>query len=372
MIEPTRLAPDTRLYLRPIWFAESPVGLDGQTARLGSGLIWFQGYEVTARTADGLLRDRIPVAAFAGWCVGLAEPLAERARTLAANIAAIRPPIAMGQRMIRFDLPQVMGILNRTPDSFSDGGKHMGDVEAVVDAGFAMATRGASIIDVGGESTRPGAEPVWEGDEIKRVVPVIEKLAASGTPVSIDTRNAATMEAALAAGAHLVNDVSGLLHDPRSLEVVAAAGCPVALMHAPAVGADPHENGRYRDVVTEVYDWLEERVSVCLAAGIAREKIIVDPGLGFGKSLQDNLAIMNRLALYQGLGFPLLLGVSRKRMIGALSGEAPVDQRLAGSLALAQKGVEAGAQILRVHDVPETVQMVHVWRGLRDAALVSG
>lgn len=372
MIDPAALSADTRLYLRPIWFADSPVGLDGQTGRLGNGLLWFQGYEVTARTADAVRRMPVPVAGFADWCAHLAEPLAARARELAANIAAIRPPMALGTRMIRFDLPQVMGIVNCTPDSFSDGGKYAGDADAAADAGFAMAAQGAAMIDVGGESTRPGAAAVWEGDEIARVVPVIEKLAASGTPVSVDTRNAATMEAALAAGAHLVNDVSGLLHDPRSLEVVARAGCPVALMHAPAVGDDPHANGTYRDAVTDVYDWLEDRVAACVAAGIDRAKIVIDPGLGFGKSLQDNLAIVNRLAVYQGLGLPLLLGVSRKRMIGALSGEAPADKRLAGSLTLALRGVQAGAQILRVHDVPETVQMVHVWRGLRDAALVSG
>lgn len=372
MIDPARLSPDAALYLRPIWFADSPVGLDGQTARLGNGLLWFQGYEVTARTAEGLTRAQVPVSAFADWCAKLPDAPAQRAQALAANIAAIRPPLALGARMIRFDLPQVMGIVNCTPDSFSDGGQYGGDAEAAADAGFAMLTQGAALLDIGGESTRPGAAPVWEGDEIRRVVPVIEKLAASGAPISVDTRRAAVMEAALAAGAHLVNDVSGLLHDPRSLEVVAAAGCPVALMHAPATGDDPHAGGAYRDVVTDVYDWLEARVAACVAAGIAREKIVIDPGLGFGKSLQDNLAILNRLAIYQGLGLPLLLGVSRKRMIGALSGEAPVDRRLAGSLTLALRGVQAGAQLLRVHDVPETVQMVHVWRGLRDAALVSG
>ncbi len=372
MIDPSLLTSDTRLYLRPIWFAESPVGLDGQTARMGSGLLWFQGYEVTARAGGVLQRGRVAVADFDDWRGYLVEPLAARASVLAANIGAIRAPLALGQRMIRFDVPQVMGILNMTPDSFSDGGRHIDDPVAAADSGFAMMAQGAAIIDVGGESTRPGAEKVWEGDEIRRVVPVIERLAASGTPVSIDTRKAAVMEAALAAGAGLVNDVSALLHDPRSMEVVAGAGCPVVLMHSPSVGDNPHDNPVYGDVVTDVFDWLEQRIAACEAAGIARDKIMVDPGIGFGKSLADNLAIMNRLALFQGLGVPLLLGVSRKRMIGALSNEAKVDARLGGSLALALRGVDRGAQMVRVHDVPETVQMVHVWRGLRDAALVSG
>ena len=213
---------------------------------------------------------------------------------------------------------------------------------------------------------------MWEGDEIARIVPVIERLAAAGVPVSVDTRKAAVMEAALAAGAAMINDVSALAHDPRSTEVVARAGCPVVLMHAPSSGDDPHAGGAYQDSVLDVYDALEARIDACVAAGIARDKIVVDPGLGFGKSLADNLAIMNRLGLYQGLGVPVLLGASRKRMIGALSNEAGVDARLGGSLALAMRGIEQGVQMLRVHDVAESVQAVHIWRGLRDAALVAG
>lgn len=372
MIDPSLLTPETRLYLRPIWFAESPVGLDGQTARMGGGLLWFQGYEITARSEDVIQRHRVLVAQFEDWCAHLAAPLAERAARLAANISAIRPPIAMGERMIRFDVPQVMGILNMTPDSFSDGGKHVGDSAAAADAGFAMMAAGAAIVDVGGESTRPGAEKVWEGDEIKRVVPVIERLAASGVPVSIDTRKAAVMEAALGAGASMVNDISGLTHDPRALEVVAAADCPVVLMHSPSPGDNPHEGTDYQDVVTDVFDWLETRIVACEAAGIARERIVADPGIGFGKPLGDSLAILNRLAIYQGLGVSVLLGASRKRLVGALSNEARPDDRLGGSLMLAGRGIDRGVQMLRVHDVPETIQMVHVWRGLRDAALMAG
>lgn len=372
MIDPSLLSPDTKLYLRPIWFAESPVGLDGQTARMGSGLIWFQGYEITARHCETLQRHRVPVALFDDWRAHLPEELAGRASALAANIAAIRAPLALGQRMIRFEVPQVMGILNMTPDSFSDGGKHLGDPQAAADAGFAMSMAGAAIVDVGGESTRPGADKVWEGDEINRIVPVIERLAASGVPVSVDTRKAAVMEAALNAGAGLVNDISGLTHDPRSLEVVAAAGCPVVLMHSPSSGDDPHAGGDYGDAVTDIFDWLEARINACIAAGIPREKIVADPGIGFGKPLAVNLAILNRLAIYQALGVAVVLGASRKRIIGALSNEAKADARLGGSMALAMRGMEAGAQILRVHDVPETVQAVHVWRGLRDAALMTG
>ena len=364
---------DARLYLRPIWFADSPVGLDGATARIGQSLIWFQAYELTARR-DGrrIHRETVPVEGWDEALSGLPEPLRQRGETLAANIAGQRPPLLLGERTIRFDAPQTMGILNVTPDSFSDGGRHVGDPQAAADAGFAMAAAGAALIDVGGESTRPGAERLWEGDEIARVVPVIERLAASGVPVSIDTRKAAVMEAALGAGAAVVNDISALLHDPRSLDVVARAGCPVILMHAPSTGDDPHEGrGGYGDVATDLFDWLEARIAACEAAGIARARIIVDPGLGFGKSLADNLSLINSMTMFHGLGVPMLIGASRKRMIGALSNEAPAAQRLGGSVALAFRAAELGAQMLRVHDVPETVQALRVWRGLRDAALTA-
>ncbi|RVT42169.1 dihydropteroate synthase [Sphingobium algorifonticola] len=374
-MNPSQIPADARLTLRPVGFVDSPVDLDGRTARIGTGLSWFQAYEVVAVQADGrrMFRDMIPVVDFTVWSAQLPDPLAQRAATLVARIAAPRPPLHLGERIVRLDLPQVMGILNVTPDSFSDGGKHAGDPQAAADVGFAMMAAGAAIVDVGGESTRPGAAKLWEGDEIARVVPVIARLAASGVPVSIDTRKAAVMEAALGAGAAIVNDISALLHDPRSMDVVAQASCPVVLMHAPSTGDDPHANGGgYGDVVTDVFDWLEARIAACEAAGIDRGRIIADPGLGFGKSLTDNLALVNRLAVFAGLGVPLLFGGSRKRMIGALSNEAPAAQRLGGSVALAMRAADLGAQMVRVHDVPETVQALHIWRGLRDAALVAG
>jgi dihydropteroate synthase len=262
-----------------------------------------------------------------------------------------------------------MGILNVTPDSFSDGGQFLDDPDVANGHASAMLEAGAAIIDVGGESTRPGAAAVWEGDELKRVIPAIERLAASGAAISVDTRRPAVMEAALSAGAQLINDVSALRFDPRSLEFAASSGAPVVLMHAPGDGQDLHGEGEYRDVVLDVFDWLAARRDAALAAGIAADKIVLDPGIGFGKSVADNLALLNALPLFHALGQPLLVGSSRKRMIGALSNEAPAHQRLGGSLALAMKALEAGVKLLRVHDVPETVQALRVWRGLRDAAL---
>jgi dihydropteroate synthase len=357
------LPASARLYLRPVQFADSPVGRDGELARLAGGLAWFSAYELIA-VQDGrrVLQRTIPVADL---------PADTRLQAIAARIAAPRAPLQLGERVLRMDQPLVMGILNMTPDSFSDGGKHAADPAAAAQSGVDMGIAGAAMIDVGGESTRPGAASVWEGDEIARVVPVIERLARSGAAISIDTRKAAVMEAALAAGAHLVNDVAALLHDGRALEVVARAGCPVVLMHSPDPDKDGHGAGGYRDVLTEVYDWLEARVAAVAAAGVDRARIVIDPGIGFGKSLQDNLALLNGLALFHGIGVPLLLGASRKRLIGALSNEAPAEARLGGSLAIALKGAELGAQLLRVHDVFETAQALRVWRGMRDAALVA-
>lgn len=365
------LPADARIFLRPCSFVDSPIGLDGRTERLAHGLLWYSAVEITAmKGGNRLHRDLIPVEQLDDALATLPDPAP--ARAMLEGFRKSRPPLTLGERVIRFDTPHVMGILNMTPDSFSDGGKHLGDPSAAADAGFAMYEAGASIIDVGGESTRPGAEAVWEGDEIARIVPVIERLAKGGVPVSVDTRKAAVMEAALAAGAHMVNDVSGLLHDPRSAEVAARAGCPVVLMHAPSSGDNPHEGAAYGDAAIDVYDWLAERVTAATAAGISRDRIIVDPGIGFGKSLQHNLAICNRLSMFQGLGLPVLFAASRKRLIGALSNEAPAGQRLGGSVALAFHAVQQGAQMVRVHDVQETRQAIQLWRGLRDAAIVAG
>jgi dihydropteroate synthase len=347
------------MHLRPVQFVDTPITCaDGAAARLAGGMQWFAAYEVIEHGQ----RHTIPVAEVA--------TLGERAAALHRAITSPRPPLTLGERTLRLDQPLVAGILNVTPDSFSDGGAHADDPAAAAEAGFAMGTAGAAIIDVGGESTRPGATTVWEGDEIARVVPVIERLVRGGALVSIDTRKAAVMEAALAAGAHMVNDVSALLWDERAAEVVARAGCPVVLMHSPDPRQGGHGRTTYRDVVTEVFDWLAARIEAVVAAGIDRARILVDPGIGFGKSLSDNLALLNNLAILHGLGCPIMLGASRKRLIGALSNEVPAAERMPGSLALALKGAEAGVQMVRVHDVPETAQALRVWRGLRDRALV--
>lgn len=355
-----------RHYLRPEAFVETPVGNDGQVARLAGGLLWHAAYQLIAVEGPRITRQLVPVAEIDAVIAAL--PDAERVEEQRRRLAAPRAALQMGERTVRLDQPQVMGILNMTPDSFSDGGRHGSDPDAAASAGFEMAAAGAAMVDVGGESTRPGAAAVWEGDEIARIVPVVERLARQGTAVSIDTRKAAVMEAAVAAGARLVNDVSALA-EQKSAETVARAGCPVVLMHH--MGDGLHDGRIEGDPLIAVFDWLERRVDAAVAAGIDRARILVDPGIGFGKRLSDNLAIVNGLALFQALGCAVVLGASRKRVIGALDNEAPVERRLGGSLALALAGITRGAQIVRVHDVPETVQAIRVWRGLRDAALTA-
>lgn len=359
-----------QLYFRPTAFVAAPFGLDGRVARLAGGLVWFSAYEVIA--VDGGARvstQLVPVEAVDTFIAALTDEQADAARRTIARITAPRSPLQMGDRVLRLDQPQIMLILNMTPDSFSDGGALVDDPAAAANAGFAMAEAGAAIIDVGGESTRPRAQPVWEGDEIARIEPVVRRLAAGGAIVSIDTRKAAVMKAAFDAGAAIVNDVSALCYDPLSAPLLAGRDCPVVLMHHQGDPQTMQDRPHYDDALIEVYDWLAERIAFTEAAGIARSRIIVDPGIGFGKTLRHNLQLLNGLALFHGLGCPVLLGASRKRIIGALSNEAPVDQRLGGSVALALHGAQMGVQILRVHDVPETLQAIRVWRGLRDEAL---
>jgi len=359
-----------KLYIRPIALAESPQSEEGEAVRLGGAMVWASRFALILREGGKVVqRIRANAADMASAMGALPADLGAEAEAQWANLRKVHAPLQCGGRTIRLDQPQVMGILNMTPDSFSDGGQFLDDPQVASDHAAKMLEAGAAIIDVGGESTRPGAGAVWEGDEIKRVVPMVGQLAAMGAAISVDTRRPAVMDASLEAGAHIINDVSALRYDPRSLELAASSGAPVVLMHAPGKADDLHSNGDYADVVLDVFDWLAARRDECLAAGITPERILLDPGIGFGKTVAENLALMNALPLYHALGCPLLIGVSRKRMIGALSNEAQAHERLGGSIMLAVKAMEAGAHLLRVHDVAETVQAVRVWRGLRDAAL---
>lgn len=267
---------------------------------------------------------------------------------------------------LSLDRPRIMGILNVTPDSFSDGGL-WNDPSRALDRALAMAADGADVIDVGGESTRPGADPVDPQEEIARVVPIIRALAQAGLLVSVDTRRTVVMAAALDAGARILNDVAALT-DAGAVALAARSGASVCLMHMRGQPQTMQTEPHYVDVVTEVRDYLTLRAAVCRDAGIGPERIAIDPGVGFGKTPAHNLALLARLDLFLDLGASLLVGASRKSFVAALSRGEPPQQRLAGSLSAALAAVERGAGIVRVHDVAETAQALAVWRAIQAAA----
>ena len=314
---------------------------------LAGGWCWFSQVEVLRRDAPP---EVVPVSAL---------PAEVRERLSA-------PRAAFGG--LRMDLPQVMGILNVTPDSFSDGGRFLAPEAALAQA-QAMA-EGADVLDIGGESTRPGAAEVPVAEEVERTAPVIAALRAGGmtVPISVDTRKAGVARAALAAGAGIVNDVAAMGFDPEMASVVAGSGAPVILMHSIKTPATMQDDPRYDDVLLDVYDFLKARIAAAVAAGIARERIMVDPGIGFGKTAEHNLALVRRLSLFHDLGVPVLLGVSRKRFIGTIGGEPVAERRVAGSVAVALAGVAQGAQVIRVHDVAETRQALRLWQAVNGVA----
>lgn len=257
-------------------------------------------------------------------------------------------------------IPVLMGVVNATPDSFSERRRFV-DAEDAATHALTLVAAGADIIDVGGESTRPGAADVPIAEELRRVVPVIEAIESrSSVRLSIDTRKPEIARAAVAAGASIWNDVSALTYSPESLETAATLGCSVVLMHAKGEPATMQNQPRYEDVVKEVFEFLAERMAACEAAGIHRDRIIIDPGIGFGKTVEHNLTLLARLSLLRALGVPIMLGVSRKSFIGRIDEGAGAHQRLPGSLAAALEGWRQGASLLRVHDVAETRQALRV------------
>jgi len=260
----------------------------------------------------------------------------------------------------------VMGVVNVTPDSFSDGGRYS-SVEAAVAHGRQLLADGADILDIGGESTRPGATPVSVEEELARVVPVIEGLKPYVPWISVDTRHADVMEAALNAGATIVNDVSGLSHDERSASVVARFGVPVILMHMQGSPVDMQKNPNYNNVMEDVLSWIKLRIAFCKTHRIAADMLVIDPGIGFGKSLEHNLLLLRNIKEFQGLGVPTLLGTSRKSFIEKIDEGVDVDQRLGGSLASALWGISQGVNIVRVHDVFETRQAIKIYEAISSA-----
>lgn len=262
--------------------------------------------------------------------------------------------------------PVVMGIVNVTPDSFSDGGLH-NTTQAAIDHGMQLLSEGADILDIGGESTRPDAEIVSVEEEIRRVIPVIEGLKGKAAYISIDTRNANTMRAAIKAGANIINDVSSLEHDPESVHIVSESGRPICLMHMQGTPQNMQKSPEYENVVDDILDYFTNRIEYCLKNNIKENQIILDVGVGFGKTLEHNLLLLKNISEFKKFGFPLLLGTSRKSFISALSCKEPPDRRIGGSIASAIWGMEQGVDIFRVHDVAQTLQALKVYEAIKEA-----
>lgn len=267
--------------------------------------------------------------------------------------------------MNKWAKPVLMGIVNVTPDSFSDGGLYFDSAKAI-EHGLKLRAEGAAILDVGGESTRPGADPVSAAEEIDRVVPVLEGLRGCGAVLSVDTRRANVMVAALLAGATFINDVSALTFDPATMRVVADSGATVCLMHMKGDPKTMQDDPCYNDVFGEVFSYLKGRIAACEAAGIKHERIMVDPGIGFAKNLSHNMTLLNRIGEFEALGVPLMLGASRKRFIETICPGTPAKARVPGSLAACIAAYGQGVRHFRVHDVAETVQALAVYRRIVD------
>lgn len=261
--------------------------------------------------------------------------------------------------------PLIMGVVNVTPDSFSDGGAFLNTDKAITHA-LQLIEEGVDILDIGGESTRPEAVPVMPEEEQERILPVIEGLKKRGVtaPISVDTRHATTMQSVIDVGVDIINDISALTHDPESLDVISKAQIPVMLMHMQGTPETMQARPQYDDVVQEIFEYLQQRIETCLAAGVKHENIVCDPGIGFGKTLEDNLKILKNLNKFHELKCPILLGASRKSFIEKICPDTPADKRLAGSIAAAIQGLEQDVQIFRVHDVAETRQAFDVWRSI--------
>ncbi|MBT9385563.1 dihydropteroate synthase [Pseudooceanicola sp. CBS1P-1] len=330
----------TKVYYRPI--PQGGLPRPEGALPLCGGPLWFTHVErLTREGAQVLPADQLPE----DWQRRICRP---------------RPAIAG----LSLDVPRVMGILNVTPDSFSDGGSHDAPDAALAHA-RAMIAAGADMIDVGGESTRPGSAEVPVAEEIARTAPAIERIAPLGVPISIDTRKAGVAKAALAAGGQLINDVSGFAFDPALAPLAAALAAPVCVMHMRRAPEDMHIDPQFDNALLDTYDELAERIDAVEAAGIPRARILADPGIGFAKDVGHNLQILNRLSLFHGLGCAILLGVSRKRFIGTVGQTTTPSERDPGSIAVALAGIAQGVQMVRVHDVAGTAQAIRLWQAVQ-------
>ena len=352
---------DNKVYIQPLGILRGCIASgavkSGHARWLAGGPLAFNMVKVIFRQTGARHEDLlVPICMLDKYVSDLSSFHQEEISALLKNITKARPT----NDTLEFTRPLLQGIVNVTPDSFSDGGRYESK-DIAIDHARALIKAGADIIDIGGESTRPGARNVTVDEELDRVIPVIEGLRDISVPISIDTRNQQVMKQAIKAGATIINDVSALSHDERSLDYVAGVNCLVILMHAQNDPENMQNDPQYDDVSLDVYDYLEKRLEICQNAGINSDRLIIDPGIGFGKTVEHNIELIANLSLFHGLGVPLLLGVSRKSFIGHITGEKNPDDRLAGSLTIGQMGYDQGVQILRVHDVRESQQAQDAW-----------
>lgn len=347
---------NTRIYAKPVGFGEKGEAL---SFPLAGGPLSFQAIHlIFAAGGKRVYETTFPLTALSNLKTDLPKALSRQLEKQIENLTSKRHPIGR----LTFDRPLLMGILNLTPDSFSDGGEFLNPTQAKARA-EEIFREGADIIDIGGESTRPGAKPVPEKEELQRISPVLDIIGNLPGPVSVDTRKAGIMKAAVKGGALLINDVSALTFDEKAIEEAKKAR-GVILMHAKGSPEDMQKNPKYGDVVLEVFDYLEGRIKTCEKAGIPRSNLIIDPGIGFGKNDAHNQALLRDLALFQALGVAVLAGVSRKRFIGELTGEKDPKKRGAGSIAASLFALSRGAQILRCHDVADIRQALDIYQSL--------
>ena len=353
-----------KIYIEPLGLTRGLTASGKYFRKLHNSKTYYSSLKIIFKTEKLIEKEIIPVHKLEGFLSEQSSDDKRQILTLLENIERKRMPLKLkGGFKINFEQPIIQGVLNLTPDSFSDGGAY-DDFSAAIDQAEKMIENGALIIDVGGESTKPGAKAVSNDEEVNRVIPVIEEIVDKNIPISIDSRNSQVMQLALNAGAHIINDVRALEHDALSIKVAQEADVPIILMHAQGKPETMQVNPEYECVHLDIYDYLEERINFCIKNDIAKEKIIIDPGIGFGKTVDHNLQVLNHIGLFHGLGVPILIGVSRKSFIGKICGEETAANRVYGSISAAQYCLDRGVQIIRVHDVKETKQAISIWNNI--------
>jgi len=355
---------NSRIYVQPLGLSRGLNVCSKKFNRIAGANIHFSAIKIISRTENNLEAEIINVDQIESYLKSRPEEKSRKIRAILDQIDRVRPPLKLNNgQTINWDEPFLQGVLNVTPNSFSDGGVYDDFDKSVLHAKNMIAA-GADIIDIGGETTKPGAVPVSIEAEKKRTILIIEKLAHLNIPISIDSRNAEVMRDAVKSGAQMINDVSALEHDRESINTVKELDVPVILMHAQGNPETMQDNPQYDNAVLDIYDYLKARIEFCLSAGISGDKIIIDPGIGFGKTIEHNLQLLANISLFHGLGVPLLIGVSKKSFIGKLIGEVEPSKRVPGSIAAAQTCLEQGVQIIRVHDVEEANQAVSIWKSI--------